>query len=133
MAKKTQEEIDAAAEKKAKKLLPQVQKHTATVSYEWALNPMKLGLATKHVDETYSGLTGPERHDKIKERYLELKGRVPGEKRHKDGQHGTGKPGPVTSEQAIAYDNGEEGDKKNDDDNDDDDEEDVDELIEEQL
>lgn len=131
MAKKSDKEIAAAGVEKADKLKPQVRKKAALPVFDWALSPVKLGLATTYVDNTYSGLTSEERHERIKERYIELKGRLPGEKRHKDGMHETGKPRP-TSEQAIRYDEGMTPGKPIEEDDDDDDE-DVLGTVEEEL
>lgn len=131
MSKKSDKEIAAAGEEKGNKLKPQVRKKAALPVFDWAESPVKLGLATTYVDNTYSGLTSEERHDRIKERYIELKGRLPGEKRHKDGMHETGTPRP-SSEQAIRYDEGMEPGKSIEDDEDDDDEDMLD-TVEEQL
>lgn len=131
MGKKSDKEIKAAGVEKADKLKPQVRKKTPLPNYEWALNPIKLGLATTHVDTVYSALTSEERHERIKERYIELKGRLPDEKRHKDGMHKTGTPRP-SSDQAIRYDEGMEPGKSIEDDEDDDDE-DILDTVEEQL
>lgn len=105
MAKKTDEEIAEASAKKAGEIEPRMRKTPVVINYDWALNPSKLGLATTYVDNTTSGLSAEERHDAIKARYIELKGRLPGEKRHKDGMHNSGTPRP-TSAQAIAFDEG---------------------------
>lgn len=110
-------------------LEPKVRKQSKVVSYEWALNPVKLGHATTFVDNNTSGLGAEERHDAIKARYIELKGRLPGEKRHKDGMHSTGTPRP-TSEQAIRYDEGLDPAAKE---VEEDDDEDVDGTVEEDL
>lgn len=129
--KEEKKKLADAAIEKAEKREPKVRARPAALSFEWALNPMKLGLATTHVDTVNPGLTGEARHDAIKARYIELKGRLPGEKRHKDGKHETGTPRP-SSEQAIAYDAGEEATGSALDEEDDDDE-DIDGTVEEQL
>lgn len=132
MAKKDDDKklADAAAAK-AEKREPKVRtKPVQLPTYEWALNTIKLKLATEHVDTISPGLPAQERHDAIKQRYLELKGPVRGDKRYKDGMHEKGTPRP-TSEQAIAYDEGKEVGAADLDDEDDD--EDMDELIEETL
>lgn len=113
----------------AEDLDPKVRKQSKVVSYEWALNPVKLGHATTFVDNNTSGLSAEERHDAIKARYIELKGRLPGEKRYKDGMHGVGTPRP-TSEQAIRYDEGLDPAAKA---LEDDDDEDMDGTVEEDL
>lgn len=115
---------------KKEDLDPKVRKQAKVISYDWGLNPHKLQLATTHVEATTSGLSAEARHDAIKARYIELKGRLPGEKRHKDGKNEKGKPTP-TNGQGIAYDAGESGVDK--DGEDDEDEEDMDELVEEAL
>lgn len=132
MAKKSEEEVAVAGAAKKEKLEPKVRKVSAAPKFEWALNPMKLQAATTHVDANNSGLTAQERHDLIKERYVELKGRLPGEKRHKDAKNETGTPRP-TSAQAIAYDEGNEPGAAVNEDDDLDDDEDVDGLVEEEL
>lgn len=115
----------------AQDLNPRVRKQSKVVSYEWALNPVKLGHATTFVDSNSSGLSAEERHNAIKARYIEIKGRLPGEKRHKNGMLGTGTPRP-SSEQAIRFDEGMDPASKVDEDEDDD-EDDVDGLVEEAL
>lgn len=103
--KKSEEEIEKEAGAKKEKLDPKVRKQSPRPTFEWGLNHMKLQAATTYVDQQFSGLGAQERHDKIKERYVEIKGRLPEQKRHKNGQEETGTPRP-TSEQAIRYDEG---------------------------
>lgn len=115
-------EVKKTGEQDPEKLTPKVRKQSVAPNYEWALNNFKLRLATTHVDNTTSGLNAQERHDAIKQRYIEIKGRLPGDVRHKDGMHGTGEPRP-TSAQAIAYDEGLDPLAKESEDGEDDDEE----------
>lgn len=93
-------------------------------SFGWALNPHKLDAAKKHVQTVNAAapLSGKELEDAVKERYIELKGPLPGEERHKNGRDGKGIPTP-TSKAAIEHDAGE-------DETDEDDEEDEDSTAE---
>lgn len=125
--------LEDAAAAKAEKREPKVRtKPVKLPTYEWAVNTIKLKLATEHVDTIRPGISAQERHDAIKQRYLELKGPLRGDKRYKDGMHEIGTPRP-TSEQAIAYDEGKEIGSVDTDDDDEEDDEDMDELVEDTL
>lgn len=107
MAKKNEGE---EPKKKAKK-------NEGEEPFSWALNIHKLALANKFVLDANaaSPLKGDEFEAAVKERYLVIKGPVPGEKRFKNGKLNKGEPRP-TSKAAEAYDGTEEDEDEEDED-----------------
>lgn len=66
-------------------------------------NQPKLLAAQKYIAETMPHLAGGAKNEAIKARYLETKGGIKGEERHKNGKTGRGTPRP-TSDAAKKYD-----------------------------
>lgn len=81
-------------------------------AFGWALNIHKFALAKKFVLDANaaSPLKDDEFEAAVKERYLVIKGPVPGAKRFKNGKLNKGEPRP-TSKAAEAYDGVDEEDE----------------------